>query len=117
MLTWILLIIVLAALVVVGTWSWGKIFGRGEVLAPMPEPKTTVEYNRRLVDGGDVADVRFELATRGYRPAQVDDVLDQLHRRLLETTAERDALRARLGEITGEGRAEKNYGTSPRSIE
>lgn len=117
MLTWILLIIVLAALVVVGTWSWGKIFGRGEVLDPMPEPKTTIEHNRRLVDGGDVEDVRFELVTRGYRPAQVDDVLDRLHRRLLETTAERDALRARLGEPAGEGHAKKNYGTPAPSIE
>lgn len=113
MLTWILLIIVLATLVVVGTWSWGKIFGRGEVLAPMPEPKTTVEHNRRLVADGDVADVRFELVTRGYRPAQVDDVVEQLHRRLLETTAERDSLRARLGEIPGEKHTEENYGTSP----
>ncbi|AGF72134.1 hypothetical protein [Corynebacterium halotolerans] len=78
MLTWILLIVLLAALVVLGTFFWGKIFGRGEVLPPMDEPETVIEDNRRRVGAGQVDGIRFELVPRGYRPEQVDDVIEHL---------------------------------------
>lgn len=84
MLTWLLLIVVLAALVVLGTYVWGRIFGRGEVLPPLDEPREVIEDNRHRVGTGKVDDIRFEIVHRGYRPDQVDDVIDHLAWRLRE---------------------------------
>lgn len=75
---WILLIVVLLALIVLGTWFWGMIFGRGEVLEPIDDPATVREDNRLAVGAGRIDDVQFELVTRGYRPEQVDDVIAHL---------------------------------------
>ncbi len=85
---WILLIVLLAALVVLGTFFWGKVFGRGEVLPPMEEPQQVIEDNRRRVGAGQIDDVRFEVAPRGYRPDQVDDVLEHLAWQLREAREE-----------------------------
>ena len=38
MLSWIMLLLVLFSLTVIGTWVWGSIFGRGEVMHPLDEP-------------------------------------------------------------------------------
>lgn len=78
MLSWILLIVVLAALVVLGTWFWGTVFGRGEVLEPIDDPDTLRADNRAAVSAGETEKVRFPLVTRGYRPELVDDVIAQL---------------------------------------
>lgn len=117
MLTWILLFIVLAALVVLGTWSWGRIFGRGEVLDAIPEPATVIEDNRQLVEEGRLPEVRFELVPRGYRPGQVDDLLDQLGRKLMAVVEERDQLRALLEERPVHQPDEEKSGPPPASIE
>lgn len=97
MLTWILLIVLLAALVVLGTFFWGKVFGRGEVLPPLDEPETVIEDNRRRVGAGQVDEIRFELVPRGYRPEQVDDVIEHLtwqineaHRKIAELSGPRN---------------------------
>ena len=39
MLSWIMLLLVLFSLTVIGTWVWGSIFGRGEVMHPLDEPE------------------------------------------------------------------------------
>lgn len=82
MLSWILLILVLAALVAVGTWMWGTVFGRGEVLPPIGDAAVVREANRQAnrqaVADGDLGAVTFELVPRGYRPEQVDDVIAHL---------------------------------------
>ncbi|MDR7329032.1 DivIVA domain-containing protein [Corynebacterium guangdongense] len=88
MLTWLLLILVLIALTILGTWFWGRIFGRGEVLPPMDEPASVIRDNRELIRGGDVAGVRFEMVTRGYRPDQVDDAIATLQAELAQARSE-----------------------------
>lgn len=88
MLPWILLIVVLLALIVAGTWFWGTVFGRGEVLPPIDDPATLREDNRRAVGRGQVDDVQFELVPRGYRPEQVDDVIAHLTWKLEQANQE-----------------------------
>ena len=88
MLSWLILIAVLIALIVIGTWFWGRVFGRGEVLEPMDEPASVIADNRELISAGAVADVRFEMVTRGYRPDQVDDAIATLQRELAQARAE-----------------------------
>ncbi|RNE48464.1 DivIVA domain-containing protein [Corynebacterium alimapuense] len=78
MLTWILLIVVLAAFVVLGTWFWGRVFGRAEVLPPIEDQQKLIENNRESIATGDLDSVRFEVVPRGYRPEQVDDVIAHL---------------------------------------
>lgn len=83
MISWLLLVIVLLALTAIGIWFWGAVFGRGEVLEPLDRDATR-EANRRAVEGGDIDDVEFEIVPRGYRPEQVDEVIEGLWRRLAE---------------------------------
>lgn len=83
MLSWLLLIALLAAFTVLGVWFWGSVFGRGELLEPL-DPQETLEANRRAVGAGKIDDVQFELVPRGYRPEQVDDVIAHLTWRLHE---------------------------------
>ncbi len=77
MFSWLLLIVLLIACVVLGVWFWGSVFGRGELLEPL-DPQATLEENRRAVGAGKIDDVRFDLVPRGYRPDQVDDVISHL---------------------------------------
>lgn len=77
MLSWIFLIVVLVLLVIVGTWSAGRLLGRGEP-EPAADPEEVAAANERAVAAGDLDAVRFELVPRGYRPEQVEAVLDQL---------------------------------------
>lgn len=88
MLSWILLILVLAALVAVGTWMWGTVFGRGEVLPPIGDAAVVREANRQAVADGDLGAVTFELVPRGYRPEQVDEVIAHLAWELAEARRE-----------------------------
>ncbi|WPF66966.1 MULTISPECIES: DivIVA domain-containing protein [unclassified Corynebacterium] len=96
-LMWILLILVLGALTVVGTWAWGRIFGRGEVDAPVLDQARVREHNQEALDRGDLDDVRFDLVIRGYRPDQVDAVVEALWQRikaLEEQAAQREQVKS-----------------------
>ncbi|MBC3186149.1 DivIVA domain-containing protein [Corynebacterium sp. zg-331] len=89
---WMLLIVVLCALTVVSTWAWGRIFGRGEVEAPVVNTSSVREHNRAALSRGELDDVRFDLVIRGYRPDQVDEVIETLWQRI-EALEEREAQR------------------------
>ena len=82
MLSWIMLLLVLIALTVIGTWVWGSIFGRGEVMYPLDEPQKVRENNRAALREGRLDQVKFEVVPRGYRQDQVDDLLAQLEEQL-----------------------------------
>ena len=77
MLSWIVLIVVLIAFIVIGTWLWGSIFGPGTVMDPPDEPQKVLENNRAAAAQGRFEDVQFEVVPRGYRQDQVDDRLAQ----------------------------------------
>ena len=65
------------------------VFGRGEELAPMPPGATPTRLPARDLTAGDVRDLRFQQALRGYKCSEVDWALERL-------AAEVDALRARI---------------------
>lgn len=88
MLSWVLLIVLLVALVAVGTWFWGRVFGRGEVLPPIQSSSQVIELNRKAVGTGDLSGLEFEIVRRGYRPEQVDDVIAHLEWQLAEAHRE-----------------------------
>lgn len=97
MLTWLLMTIILAALIVVLTWIFAKFFGRGEQSQPMPENNDVIEHNRHAVGAGEIDDIMFETVLRGYRQDQVDDVIahlkwqvDSLNAQLAEKAATQD---------------------------
>ena len=75
MLSWLLLILVIAAIAVFGAWVSASIFGRGEVLPPMDEPHDVIQANRAAVEGGRIDDIALEVVPRGYRQDQVDELL------------------------------------------
>jgi DivIVA domain-containing protein len=70
------------------------VFGRGEELAPMPPGATPTRLPARDLTGGDVRDLRFQQALRGYKCSEVDWALERL-------AAEVDALRARVEAMEG----------------
>lgn len=72
------MIIVLIALIVIFTWVFAKLFGRGEQTQPLLENNEIVEYNRRAVDEGNIDNIMFDTVIRGYRQDQVDDVIEHL---------------------------------------
>ena len=76
MLSWIMLLLVLIALTVIGTWVWGSIFGRGEVM------HLSLIHISEPTSEGRLDQVKFEVVPRGYRQDQVDDLLAQLEEQL-----------------------------------
>lgn len=48
----------------------------------MPEVDSTAvaQWNLKAVESGDLDAVRFEIVPRGYRPEQVEEVLDAIAR-------------------------------------
>ena len=90
------MIIVLAALVVVFTWLFAKLFGRGAEAMPMPDNEEVIERNLRAVGQGELNDIMFETVLRGYRQDQVDDVIAHLKWQV-------DSLSTRLGQRTAPG--------------
>lgn len=72
------------------------VFGRGEELAPMPPGATPTRLPARDLTGGDVRDLRFQQALRGYKCSEVDWALERL-------AAEIDALRARVDAMESAG--------------
>lgn len=86
MLSWILLIAVLLALVILGTWVWGSIFGRGEVFSDLDERRDLVKDNREAL-----REDRFDVVSYGYRQTQVDALLNELEKRLTSTGSNSEA--------------------------
>lgn len=78
MLSWLLLILVIAAIAVFGAWVSASVFGRGETLPPMDEPHDVIEANRAAVDAGRIDEIALEVVPRGYRQDQVDALIEQL---------------------------------------
>jgi DivIVA domain-containing protein len=78
------------------------VFGRGEELAPLAPGATPTRLPSAEMDGDDVRELRFPLAVRGYRMAEVDWVLDRLADELDRVGIERDGLLARVAELESE---------------
>lgn len=96
-----LLVVVAVAAAVFGIAA--AVFGRGEELAPLPPGPTPSALPAGEATGDDVRALRFPQAVRGYRMADVDWALDRLADELDRAVAERDELRARLGEHGHDG--------------
>jgi len=84
------------------------VFGRGEELAPMPPGATPTRLPARDLTGGDVRDLRFQQALRGYKCSEVDWALARL-------AAEVDALRARVEAMEGAAEAPHDPQPAPAS--
>lgn len=78
MLSWIVLILILALLSIIGVRVFASVFGRGEAQPPMPPTVDVKEANRRAVEEGNFGDIQLEVVHRGYRMDQVDALLEQL---------------------------------------
>lgn len=78
MLSWLILILVIAAIAVFGAWVSAAMFGRGEALPPMDEPQDVIAANRAAVDEGRYDDIALEVVPRGYRQDQVDALIEHL---------------------------------------
>ena len=70
----------IAAVALLGAWLSSSIFGRGEALPPMDEPRDVMAANRAAVDAGRFGDIALEVVPRGYRQDQVDDLIEHLLR-------------------------------------
>lgn len=78
MLSWIVLILVLAAFSIIGVRVFASVFGRGEELPPMPPTEEVKAANRRAIAEGNFGDIQLEVVQRGYRMDQVDALIAQL---------------------------------------
>lgn len=87
MLSWVILILVIAAIALLGVWASASVFGRGEAVPPMDEPRDVIAANRAAVDSGRYGDIALEVVPRGYRQDQVDALIEHLlysHERKIE---------------------------------
>lgn len=78
MLSWVILILVVALVCVAGAAASTHLFGRGEVLPPLEASPEVQAANRCAADRGDVGAIRFEVVHRGYSMEQVDDLIRHL---------------------------------------
>ena len=78
MLSWVILILVIAAIALLGVWASASVFGRGEAVPPMDEPRDVIAANRAAVDSGRYDDIALEVVPRGYRQDQVDALVEHL---------------------------------------
>jgi DivIVA domain-containing protein len=78
------------------------VFGRGEELPPLPPRATPTRLPDGELAGGDVRELRFPQAVRGYRMDEVDWVLERVADELDRVGAERDGLLARVAELESE---------------
>ena len=78
MISGLVLIVVLGALVVVGTWLWGKLIGPGPVMEAVPNPQAADQHNDAALAAGNYAALEFDVARHGYRQDQVDRVIAAL---------------------------------------
>ena len=81
MMSWILLIVVLIALIIIGTWAWGSFVDRGPVMDAPDKAVDTDRENLRALEEGRFDDLRFDVVARGYRQDQVDALLAAVERR------------------------------------
>ena len=65
MMSWILLIVVLIALIIIGTWAWGSFVGRGPVMGAPDKAVDTDRENLRALEEGRFDDLRFDVVARG----------------------------------------------------
>lgn len=82
MMSWVVLVCVLIIVVLVGTWAWGSIFGRGEALPELDDHHAVIETNAAAVRAGNIGAVQLEVAPRGYRQDQVDALIGELFQQL-----------------------------------
>ncbi|MHB8342647.1 MAG: DivIVA domain-containing protein [Mycobacteriales bacterium] len=101
MLVWIA--VVIAALVVFGAAA--VITGDTPPFTPVPPDTADIGLPDRPMEPTDVDLVRFGLAFRGYRMAEVDETLDRLHQELAARDAEIERLRAAPAPDDGEPQA------------
>lgn len=78
-------LVVAAALYVLSV----AVFGRSEVLPPVPRGHTLTSLPEGPLSGDDLRDVRFGMSPRGYTMSEVDWALEQ-------AATEIDRLRSRL---------------------
>ena len=96
--TLVLLYLLVLVLVGVVLFAIGSLlFGRGEVLPPLPRATTATVLPASGVTGADVDAVKFSQAVRGYRAGEVDWVLDRLGQELDQLRGELEAVRAAHG--------------------
>jgi DivIVA domain-containing protein len=91
-----LVVLILVAVVLFGVGS--ALFGRGEVLPPLPSATTATVLPASGVTGADVDAIKFAQALRGYKTSEVDWVLDRLGQEL-------DSLRGQLAAVQATGSA------------
>lgn len=89
MLTLLLYVVIIAVIAALLFFVASAVFGRGEELEPLPEGTTATVLPAEGVTGADVDLLRFQQTVRGYKPSEVDWVLDRLG-------AEIDLLRSRV---------------------
>ena len=92
-----LVVLILVAIVLFGVGS--ALFGRGEVLPPLPSGTTATVLPASGVTGADVDAVKFAQALRGYKTSEVDWVLERLGQEL-------DLLRGQLAAVQASGAAD-----------
>ena len=86
------------------------VFGRGEELAPMPPGATPTRLPARDLTGGDVRDLRFQQALRGYKCSEVDWALERLAAEVDALRARVDAVEAGVGGTADPGRGTNGHG-------
>jgi DivIVA domain-containing protein len=89
-----LVVLILVAIVLFGVGS--ALFGRGEVLPPLPSATTATVLPASGVTSADVDAVKFTQTLRGYKTSEVDWVLDRLGQEL-------DLLRGQLAAVQATG--------------
>ncbi|MBM7457682.1 DivIVA domain-containing protein [Rhodococcus coprophilus] len=88
MVTVLLYVVVMVVVGAVLFFIASSVFGRSEVLAPIPPGTTTTVLPATDVTGTDVRDLRFQQTWRGYKMSEVDWALDRLAREIDELRAE-----------------------------
>lgn len=96
--TLVLLYLVVLVLVGIVLFAIGSaLFGRGEVLPPLPAGTTATVLPASGVTGADVEAVKFSQTLRGYKTSEVDWVLDRLGQEIDALRGELTAVRAAYG--------------------
>ncbi|MGE0219899.1 DivIVA domain-containing protein [Mycolicibacterium sp.] len=96
--TLVLLYLVVLVLVGVVLFALGSLlFGRGEVLPPLPHGTTATVLPASGVTGADVDAVKFTQTLRGYKTSEVDWVLDRLGHEIDSLRGQLAAVRAAHG--------------------
>lgn len=79
MMSWIILIVLMAILGVIFFIIFAGIFGRGEEIPPMAStPKVNAE-NLGAIKHKGINDIKFDTTVRGYQQGQVDVVIEALY--------------------------------------